>query len=55
MTKGHFYGIIVLKTAMSRGNFERKFQKFLKLLKYVKRKSTYHIKLHLIKIAMSEV
>ena len=50
MTKRHFCGNIVMKTASARGHL-----KVLKLLKCVKRKGTNHIKLHFNKIAMTEV
>jgi len=55
MTKRHFCGNIVLKTASARGNFNRRFLKVLNLLKCVKRKGTNHIKLHFNKKAMTEV
>jgi len=55
MTKRHFCGNIVLKTASARGNFKRRFFNALKLLKCVKRKGTNHIKLHFNNIAMTDV
>jgi len=55
MTKKHFCGYILLKTASAWNRFERKFKKVLKLLKCVKRKGTNHVKLHFNKEAMTEV